>query len=76
MHSSIGPRDSSEGEERVWGRGPSEGGQCALIDPVSRSNLSCVSSHYHRLLDVSPDQFSENQSAAKCTESIADGSIR
>jgi hypothetical protein len=60
MHSSIGPRDSCEGE--VWGRVSSVGGQCALIDPVSRSNLSRASSHYHRLLDLSPGQFSQRAS--------------
>lgn len=71
-----GGRRKDRGRNGVWGRGPSEGGQCALIDPVSRSNLSRASSHYHRLLDVYPGQFSESQSAAKCTESIVGGSIR
>lgn len=52
MYNSIGPPIG--GGKGIEGH---EGGQRALIGPVSRSNLSGVSSHYHRLLDISRGQF-------------------
>lgn len=57
MYSSIGPQIG--GGKGIGGH---EGGWCALIGPVSRSNLSGASSHYHRLLDISRGQFRDRQS--------------
>lgn len=59
MYNSIGPPIG--GSKGIGGH---EGGRCAIIGPVSRSNLSGVSSHYHRLLDISRGQ-SETQRAGK-----------
>lgn len=63
MYSSIGPQIG--GGKGIGGH---EGGWCALIGPVSRSNLSGASSHYHRLLDISRGQFETDTFGKSITE--------
>lgn len=63
MYSSIGPQIG--GGKGIEGH---EGGWYALIGPVSRSNLSNASSHYHRLLNISRGQFETDTDAKSMTE--------